>query len=98
MKELDSWSAYIDTRKMVLKHLEEQRAEGVIGGGLDAHARLTVPAEMVESVRGEEWADFLIVSKVIVGLLPIFSQNFDDFTVGYIIPVLVCISNSKNET
>ena len=65
-KELASWSAYLDVRKSVLKHLEEQRAEGVIGGGLDAHVYLTLPEEMINSARGENWSDFLIVSKALI--------------------------------
>ncbi len=65
--ELSSWSAYLDVRKNVLKHLEEQRAQGTIGGGLDAHVYLTLPEEMAESALGESWADFLIVSRALVG-------------------------------
>ncbi len=64
--ELSSWSAYLDVRKAVLKHLEEQRAEGTIGGGLDAHVYLTLPEEMRESAHGEDWSDFLIVSKAFI--------------------------------
>jgi isoleucyl-tRNA synthetase len=64
-QELSSWSVCLDIRKTVLKHLEEQRASGIIGGGLDAHVYLTVPEEMVESAQGEDWADFLIVSRVL---------------------------------
>ncbi|MCK5036646.1 MAG: class I tRNA ligase family protein, partial [Candidatus Sabulitectum sp.] len=64
--ELSSWSAYLDVRKTVLKHLEEQRAEGIIGGGLDAHVYLTLPEEMQESALGEDWSDFLIVSKALI--------------------------------
>ncbi len=65
-KELSSWDAYLDIRKSVLKHLEEQRAAGVIGGGLDAHVHLTLPQGKTENARGEDWADFLIVSKTII--------------------------------
>jgi len=65
--ELCSWSAYLDVRKNVLKHLEEQRAQGTIGGGLDAHVYLTLPEEMSKSALGENWADFLIVSRALVG-------------------------------
>ncbi|MCK5132322.1 MAG: isoleucine--tRNA ligase [Candidatus Sabulitectum sp.] len=65
-KELSSWSAYLDVRKAVLKHLEEQRAEGTIGGGLDAHVYLSLPEEMTENALGEDWSDFLIVSKALV--------------------------------
>ncbi|RKZ04876.1 isoleucine--tRNA ligase [Candidatus Fermentibacteria bacterium] len=65
--ELSSWSEYLDVRKNVLKRLEEQRTQGTIGGGLDAHVYLTLPEEMVQSALGESWADFLIVSRVLVG-------------------------------
>ena len=53
-------------RKTVLKHLEEQRASGAIGGGLDAHVYLTLPEEMIHSAQGEDWSDFLIVSKALI--------------------------------
>ncbi|MCD4707044.1 MAG: isoleucine--tRNA ligase [Candidatus Sabulitectum sp.] len=65
-KELALWSSYLDVRKAVLKHLEEQRAHGAIGGGLDAHVFLTLPEEMTANALGEDWADFLIVSRVLV--------------------------------
>ena len=42
------------------------RASGAIGGGLDAHVYLTLPGEMQESAMGEDWADFLIVSRALV--------------------------------
>lgn len=62
-RELESWSPYLELRKTVLKELEEMRAAGEIGGGLDAMVELTVPGEMVDSAHGEDWADFLIVSR-----------------------------------
>ncbi len=65
-KELKSWEPCLEVRKTVLKQLEENRADGTIGGGLDAHVYLILPAEMVESANGEDWADFLIVSRVLV--------------------------------
>lgn len=65
--ELKSWDPCLDVRKTVLKQLEENRADGVIGGALDAHVYLTLPEEMVESAKGEDWADFLIVSRALVG-------------------------------
>lgn len=64
--ELDSWKAYIEIRKLALKELEEKRACGEIGGGLDAAIHLTVPERMANSANGENWADFLIVSQVYV--------------------------------
>lgn len=64
--ELKSWEPYLEVRKSVLKQLEEDRAAGSIGGGLDAHAYLSLPGEMVESAKGEDWADFLIVSRALV--------------------------------
>ncbi len=65
-EELEEWEPYLAIRKTVLKQLEEQRAQGAIGGGLDAHAYLSVPEKMVESAHGEDWADFLIVSRALV--------------------------------
>jgi len=65
-RELDSWNPYLQVRKTVLKQLEEHRAAGTIGGGLDAHAYLTLPDSMAKSACGEDWADFLIVSRVLV--------------------------------
>ena len=65
-EELSSWSSYLDVRKEVLKHLEDQRAGGVIGGGLDAHVYLTLPEGMTENALGEDWADLLIVSRALV--------------------------------
>ena len=64
--ELSSWDIYLDVRKSVLKQLEESRADGIIGGGLDAHVHLTLPENMVATANGENWADFLIVSEVLV--------------------------------
>ncbi|MCK5063740.1 MAG: class I tRNA ligase family protein, partial [Candidatus Fermentibacteraceae bacterium] len=63
-EELDSWETYIEIRKLALKELEEKRASGEIGGGLDAEIHLTVPEGMLNSANGEDWADFLIVSQV----------------------------------
>jgi isoleucyl-tRNA synthetase len=60
--ELEEWEPYLEVRKMVLKELEEKRAEGEIGGGLDARVLLTVPAAIARSANGEDWSDFLIVS------------------------------------
>lgn len=62
--ELAAWKPYLDVRRIVLKELEEARAEGLIGGGLDATVRLTVPDGMEKSANGESWQDFLIVSQV----------------------------------
>ncbi|MCD4776038.1 MAG: isoleucine--tRNA ligase [Candidatus Aegiribacteria sp.] len=61
--ELDCWEPYLEIRKMALKELEEKRAAGEIGGGLDATVELTVPENMVASANGEDWSDFLIVSQ-----------------------------------
>ncbi len=66
MAELASWETYIEIRKLALKELEEKRACGEIGGGLDAAIHITVPEGMVKSANGENWADFLIVSQVYV--------------------------------
>jgi isoleucyl-tRNA synthetase len=65
-EELDAWSPYLEVRKKVLKELEEKRACGEIGGGLDARVTLTVPLGMEETANGEDWADFLIVSQAAV--------------------------------
>ena len=65
-EELRRWDPYLEIRRTVLKQLEEMRASGAIGGGLDAHVYLTLPDEMQESARGEDWADFLIVSRALV--------------------------------
>ncbi len=59
---LKEWEPYLEVRKSVLKELEEKRASGDIGGGLDAMVSLTVPLNMVASAGGEDWSDFLIVS------------------------------------
>ncbi len=64
--ELASWAPYLEVRKTVLKQLEENRADGTIGGALDAHVHLILPDEMVENARGENWADLLIVSRALV--------------------------------
>lgn len=64
IRELDGWESYLEVRKMALKELEEKRAAGEIGGGLDAMVELTVPENMVASANGEDWSDFLIVSRV----------------------------------
>jgi isoleucyl-tRNA synthetase len=64
--ELDGWEPYLEVRKLVLKELEEKRAAGEIGGGLDAMIALTVPLNMVTSANGEDWSDFLIVSQASV--------------------------------
>ena len=61
--EMEAWEPYLDIRRAVLKELEEKRASGDIGGGLDAMVELTVPEGMTESANGEDWADFLIVSQ-----------------------------------
>ena len=61
--ELNEWDPYLEVRKTVMKQLEERRAAGDIGGGLDAAVSLTVPDVMVGSANGEDWADFLIVSQ-----------------------------------
>ncbi len=63
-EELDAWKPYLDVRREVMKSLEEARAAGEIGSGLDASVSLTLPRELVESACGENWADFLIVSSV----------------------------------
>ncbi|OPL18277.1 MAG: hypothetical protein AVO35_05360 [Candidatus Aegiribacteria sp. MLS_C] len=62
-EELEAWTPYLEARKVALKVLEEKRAAGEIGGGLDAMVRLTVPEGMEGSANGEDWADFLIVSQ-----------------------------------
>ncbi len=65
-EELMAWDPYLEIRRTVLKQLEEMRASGAIGGGLDAHVYLTLPQGMEESAREEDWADFLIVSRALV--------------------------------
>lgn len=62
--ELESWKPYLEVRRTVLKALEEARAAGEIGGGLEALVRMTLPVEMTDNALGEDWADFLIVSSV----------------------------------
>ncbi len=62
--ELEAWAPYLDVRSKVLKELEEARAACLIGGGLDAAVKLTVPEGMETSANGENWEDFLIVSQV----------------------------------
>ncbi|MBD3278936.1 MAG: class I tRNA ligase family protein, partial [Candidatus Aegiribacteria sp.] len=61
--EMEAWEPYLDVRRLVLKELEEKRASGDIGGGLDAMVELTVLEGMTDSANGEDWADFLIVSQ-----------------------------------
>lgn len=62
-EELGSWREYLSVRDAALKELEEMRASGEIGGGLDARVSLTLPAVMADSALGEPWADLLIVSQ-----------------------------------
>jgi len=64
--ELTAWEPYLDVRRTVLKELEEARAAGAIGSGVDAVVRLEVPAPMVPTANGEDWADFFIVSQASV--------------------------------
>lgn len=61
-EELASWRRVFGIRDAALKVLEEMRAAGQIRGSLDASVELRVPPELVESARGEPWADLLIVS------------------------------------
>jgi isoleucyl-tRNA synthetase len=60
--ELEAWEPYLEVRRLAMKELEEARAAGSIGSGLEARVVLTVPEGMTGSARGESWADFLIVS------------------------------------
>lgn len=62
--ELARWEAPLAVRGAVMKNLEDLRASGEIGSGLEARVRLTVPAALVGSAEGECWPDFLIVSGV----------------------------------
>ena len=64
--ELAAWEPYLEVRRTALKELEEARAAGVIGSGVDAVVNLAVPGSMVDSAGGEDWADFLIVSQALV--------------------------------
>jgi isoleucyl-tRNA synthetase len=63
-EELKAWEPYLEVRKTVMKELEEARASGVIGSGLEAVVQLTLPEDMTGSALGESWPDFLIVSGV----------------------------------
>ena len=68
---------------MALKALEDARAAGRIGSGLDAEVELSVPPEHVATAGGEDWADFLIVSgarvrqsdTVVIEVVPSSSQK-----------------------
>jgi isoleucyl-tRNA synthetase len=63
-QELASWDVLLEVRRAALKALEDARAAGRIGSGLDAEVELSVPAGHLDSAGGEDWADFLIVSGV----------------------------------
>jgi isoleucyl-tRNA synthetase len=60
--ELAGWATALDIRGVAMKSLEEFRAAGKIGSGLESVVRLRIPAELVGSAHGECWPDFLIVS------------------------------------
>ena len=62
--ELAGWDRYLEYRRIALKSLEDARAAGLIGSSLEAHVRLSVPSDALDSANGEPWADFLIVSTV----------------------------------
>ncbi|NLP04944.1 isoleucine--tRNA ligase [Candidatus Fermentibacteria bacterium] len=64
LEELGRWEPYLEIRRAAMKRLEEARAAGAIGSGLDAEVDLGVPEGMTDSALGESWADFLIVSTV----------------------------------
>jgi isoleucyl-tRNA synthetase len=61
-RELEAWQPYLEVRSLAQKRLEEARESGLIRDSLQARLEITVPADMVESARGEDWADLLIVS------------------------------------
>ncbi len=61
-EEMDAWQPYLEVRSLVQKRLEEARENGLIRDSLQAGVKMTVPPEMVQSARGEDWADLLIVS------------------------------------
>jgi len=61
---LAAWAGFLEARDLALKKLEEARAAGVIGSGLDADVVLTLPPDLGGTALGEPWEDFLIVSGV----------------------------------
>lgn len=63
-EELAGWEPVLDIRRGALKSLEEARAAGLIGGGLEAEIALDLPPGLEESALGERWEDLLIVSSV----------------------------------
>ncbi len=63
-EEMEAWQPYLEARSLVKKRLEEARESGLIRDGLQASVRLGLPGRMTGSARGEDWADFLIVSRV----------------------------------
>jgi isoleucyl-tRNA synthetase len=63
-QELAAWDELLEVRRVVLKSLEDARAAGRIGSGLDSDVELAVPSRHLDSACGEDWADFLIVSGV----------------------------------
>jgi len=60
--ETEAWEPYLEVRSLAQKKLEEARESGLIRDSLQARVKMTVPPDMVQSARGEDWADFLIVS------------------------------------
>ena len=67
-EELFAWRDALAVRDAALKVLEEMRAAGEIGGGLEASVTLGLPSSLLDSAFGESWADLLIVSSV--GVVP----------------------------
>ena len=63
-EEMEAWQPYLEVRSRAQKRLEEARETGLIRDSLQARVTMTVPEGMVESARGENWADLLIVSSV----------------------------------
>lgn len=61
-EELASWRDVLAVRDAGLKVLEEMRAAGEIGGGLEASVTLGLPSGCPSTAFGEPWADLLIVS------------------------------------
>lgn len=65
-EELNAWKSALQLRSALMKKLEEARTDDKIGGSLEAEVCFNAPEELVENVYGEDWADFLIVSRAFV--------------------------------
>ena len=70
LEELGRWDEVLEIRRSVMKRLEEMRAEGSIGSGLEAAVSLTVPEALAPDAFGESWDDLLIVSSVELSVGP----------------------------